>query len=534
MSQIFNHQYLSFGDTGKFSKIATDYQKNAPQLSDFYQYLPGKEGIRKAIQEREKYPVNRKLLADELEKQYAAFPEATSVRENIDLLRNENTFTVCTAHQPNILTGHLYFIYKILHTIKLAADCRTAFPDYHFVPVFFMGSEDADLDELNHFTLEGKLYQWETRQKGAVGRMKGDKALQQLLAELKGRLTIEPFGAEITSLMEECYAINVPIEQATFRFVHHLFARYGLIVLLPDNADFKRETLSIFEDDLFNHSAEKIVTNTSSQLAQHYKAQAYAREINLFYMKDDIRNRIVRTENRFVVHNTEISFTKEELEKELANHPECFSPNVILRGIFQERILPGVAFVGGGGELAYWLQLKSLFQHYQTPYPVLFLRNSFLIEEKKWKEQLEKLKINLEDLFQNEDTLFQKIIEMQSETRLSLREERSAIHSIFQQIETAATEADPTLKDHVRAIFTKNEKHLAALEKKMLAAEKKKYEAARRQLHKVHEALFPDNGLQERTENFLLFYSKWGKEFFDALYQASPSFHPAFVLMEEK
>ncbi|RYF81666.1 MAG: bacillithiol biosynthesis BshC, partial [Chitinophagaceae bacterium] len=165
----------------------------------------------------------------------------------------------------------------------------------------------------------------------------------------------------------------------------------GLIVLIPDHPLLKQQMVKVFSDDLFAHKPFEIVQQTSGKISEAYTAQAFPREINLFYLKDDIRERIEEKEGSFHVLNTTLSFTAEELQSELQNHPERFSPNVILRGIYQETILPNLAFIGGGGELAYWLQLKDLFNHYSVVFPVLVLRNSFLVAEEKWRKKKDQL-----------------------------------------------------------------------------------------------------------------------------------------------
>ena len=151
--------------------------------------------------------------------------------------------------------------------------------------------------------------------------------------------------------------------------------------------------LPVFEDDLFNQTSSAIVAKTIDQLGQHYKVQANPREINLFYLKDSTRARIEQDGQEWKVTGTSITFYKRGFARGTADHPERFSPNVILRGIFQETVLPNILFVGGGGELAYWLELKGIFEHHGVPYPVLVLRNSFLVSRKK----MESKKLNASD-----------------------------------------------------------------------------------------------------------------------------------------
>ncbi len=533
MDTNFQSQYIPYSQIGKFSKIALDFIDEAPELREFYQHTVNIKGIKSAISKRINFNTNRRLLVEQFEKQYENLNDCNLVKTNIHALLEENTFTICTAHQPNIFTGHLYFIYKILHVIKLSDSLRAELPEYNFVPVFFMGSEDADLEELNNVVIDGEKYVWETKQTGAVGRMKVDENLIALIEKISGRLSVEKYGNELIQLLKTCFIKNSSIEEATFLFVHQLFKQYGLLILLPDSAILKREMLSVFEDDIFNHTSSEIVTKTSEKLAEKYKAQAYPRDINLFYLKDNLRNRIVSIDNHFKIHNTEIVFSKEQMKTELSVHPERFSPNVILRGLFQEIILPNIIFVGGGGELAYWLQLKNLFENYQVPYPVLILRNSFLIVDEKHQKRLEKLNISTLDLFSGKQTLFDKIIYKESKSVLNLEREKVAIKEIYENIKSQVKEIDKSLEEHAMALEAKELNVLSRLEKKMLRAEKRKFSTQKDQLSKLYLALFPNDGLQERTDNFMLFYSRWGNDLFSVLLNKSLTTEQEFCVITQ-
>ena len=190
---------LPYRQTGYFSRIITDYLDQADTLKPFYTHAVTPEGLRDSLQARQKAPVDRVALVSALEEQYTGMTDAPLVRQNIQRLSEEGTFTVCTAHQPAIFTGHLYFIYKILHTIRLADVLNRDYPDKHFVPVFYMGSEDADLEELDHIYLGGEKLVWDTKQTGAVGRMT-TKGLDKLLYRIGGELSIEPFGPELIQI----------------------------------------------------------------------------------------------------------------------------------------------------------------------------------------------------------------------------------------------------------------------------------------------------------------------------------------------
>lgn len=533
MSKAFTSQYIPYSQTGKFTKIVVDYVRGANDLKEFYEHEVNIEGIKAAISQRKNYTTNRKLLVEQLESQYKNLNDGSFVNQNIQALLQENTFTICTAHQPNIFTGHLYFIYKILHAIKLADNLKKQLPQYNFIPVFFMGSEDADLEELNHVVVDNKKYVWNTKQKGAVGRMKVDDNLLKLIDEIAGRIKIEKFGNDIINSLKSCFQRNSTIERSTFLFVHHLFKNYGLIVFLPDNAALKNIMHAVFEQDIFTNTSSQIVSKTSEKLSAKYKVQAHPREINLFYLKDDIRNRIVQVKDQFVVHDTDIVFTKDEMQRELKDHPERFSPNVILRGLYQEIILPNLIFIGGGGELAYWLELKDLFNYYKVPFPMLIVRNSFLIIEKKYQQLIEKLNLVSAALFASKEFLLNEIVKKNTPHRLLLDEEKFQIRQAYFSIKKLVKEIDVTLEQHAEALETKANKTLEAMEKKMLRAEKRKFEIIKSQLAKIFTSLFPGGGLQERTENFIFFYSKWEKGLFDVLYENSLTLEQSFCVIEE-
>ncbi|RYF83315.1 MAG: bacillithiol biosynthesis BshC, partial [Chitinophagaceae bacterium] len=335
----FLAQYLPYTHTQAFSSIATDYVAQAAALQPFYEHAPTIEGIKNAIAQRANVATNRSLLVAELKKQYEGFDLPTKLRASIDSLLQDNSFTITTAHQPNIFTGHLYFIYKILHAIKLAEALQTSLPGHQFVPVYYMGSEDADLDELGAVSIDGKEYRWHTKQQGAVGRMKVDKEFIALINEMEGQLSVEPHGAEILSIVRSAYTLGASIEQATFKLVHELFGQFGLVVLLPDNAALKSQMIPLIRKELQEQFSSRVVNETMAAFPESYKVQAAGREINLFYLKDDLRERIEKAGDGWMVVNTDLQFTHDEMLAALQQHPERFSPNVILRPVYQELIL---------------------------------------------------------------------------------------------------------------------------------------------------------------------------------------------------
>lgn len=522
---------VPYAHTGFFSHIILDYLEEQEALKPFYIHSPNLQGIQQAINGRKACNTDRALISAVLKNQYGRAETSAKVLNNIELLKKENTFTICTAHQPNIFTGHLYFIYKILHAIKLADHLNETLSGNHFVPVYYMGSEDADLEELGHVYIDGIKHEWKTKQKGAVGKMLVDASLIEIIQKINAQLSGLKYADDVRQLLIKFFVKGTTIQEATFLFVNELFKDYGLLVLLADVPELKQKMQQVFKDDLLENKPSKLVNKTAEQFPAKYKIQAQPRDINLFYFKDDLRNRFIGKEN-FYVDGTDIKFSKEEVLTELTTHPERFSPNVILRGLYQETILPNIAFIGGGGELAYWLELKTLFEHYQVPFPVLILRNSFLLINEKAKMLQDKLQFSTPDLFKPEAELLSDWVKRETRNQVYLSLEKQQVTDTYNDIKTAVKNIDVTLQQHTEALQTKALNALNVLEKKMLKAEKRKFEAEQRQISKLKSVLFPHGELQERIDNFLPYFARYGAAFIDTLYNNSAVFNDGFVIVE--
>lgn len=525
-------EFISYESTGYFSKMMIDYVKGDEKLKPFYPYPVSLEGIKASIEARKQFETPRTLLVEELRKQYQGLALTQSQEQNLQLLLQENTFTVCTAHQPNIFTGPLYFIYKILHAVKLADYLNNNIPGNKFVPVYYMGSEDADLEELGHINLNGEKLNWETKQTGAVGRMKADKQLLKLIDRIAGELEVDAHGKELLTLLRSAYKEGESIQQCTLQLVNELFKDFGLLVLIPDNAELKRKFNPVVKKELIEQFSYSLVETTSSQLSEHYKIQASGRNINLFYLAETKRERIEKEGERFKAEGIGLSWSEEEILDEADEHPERFSANVILRGVFQEMILPNIAFIGGSGEIAYWLELQKVFEACNVPFPVLIIRNSFLLINKEQQQLTRKLGFEVTDLFKPAEQLINSLVTRESRVQVLLGKEKEEMQLYYKHIKEVAGKIDITLTEHTAALQVKALEKIEGLEKKMLRAEKRKFESQQRQVNKLKKQLFPGNSLQERVDNFSPFYAKYGKEWLNNIYQASLSLEQQFGILE--
>lgn len=485
-------QYLPLASTGQFSPLFLDYLDQKDSLQPFYNQFPTLPAFQRQLDGRTFDAQNRPVLVDALERQYRHIVN----KPNVSALLQPNTFTVTTGHQLNIFTGPLYIIYKLITTIKLAKQLKAAYPAYNFVPVYWMASEDHDFAEINHFSLFGKNYAWQTEQRGAVGRM-NPQELKTLFGQIPEKLT----------LFEDAYFKHDTLANAVRYYINELFGAEGLVCLDADDAALKRVFAPIMRDELIQQKSGNLVQEQTERLsALGYKTVITPRDINLFYLDDQIRERIERKDGTYKVVHNKLRFSESELLTLLDEHPERFSPNVVLRPLYQETILPNLAYIGGPSEVPYWLQLKSVFDQYHVPFPMLMPRNFATYVPAVSARRIRKLGLMPEDLFQDTIALKREFVEQHTSHALKFDNENKTVSKALDAILHKAQMVDPTLEKAVLAETKRFANAVARLEKKMRRAEERNQETGVRQLLAVKNELFPNGGLQERSENFLTFY----------------------------
>jgi bacillithiol biosynthesis cysteine-adding enzyme BshC len=511
---------VNLRNTGQFPVLLLDYLDQKPSTREFYNTYPTIENAQKVISGRSDFdPAKRQTLVDVLEAQYKGRPN----KPDFSPLLDSNTYTVTTGHQLNIFTGPLYIIYKIVTTIKLARELKQAYPSCNFIPVYWMATEDHDFEEIASFHLFGQTYKWEGEHKGAVGRL-DPKELEGILKYLP----VKPL------LFTKAYLENNTLADAVRCYMHELFGQEGLICLDADNPDLKRHFLPVIREELTASVSEKIVTETTSKLASFgYHTPLNAREINLFYLKDNLRERITREGDVFKVLNTDLTFSEQEILAQAEEHPEYFSPNVVLRPLYEEIILPNLAYIGGPSEVPYWLQLKGIFDHYQVPFPMLIPRNFGMYINAHQNNKLRKLKISHEELFLDKVSLRKTFVDKNSDNVLSLEDQKLAFLSVFDRILEKAIAVDKTMEGAVKAEQARLVKSLQNLEKRIRRAEERNHESGIDQLLNLQNKLFPNGTAQERYDNLLSFYiddSSFINKLFDAF---EPLEFKYFLLIEE-
>jgi bacillithiol biosynthesis cysteine-adding enzyme BshC len=508
---------LNYEDISLFSARDKAYIMEVPALRPFYKYPVTLESFADVLADKQKESIDRATLVSVLKRQHEGLNAPEKVNANIEKLLQENTFTIITAHQPALFTGPLYYVFKIISAINLTKKLAATYPDYEFVPVFISSGEDHDFEEVNHLHLFNKTLTWESGETGPVGHMKTE-TLRPVLEELKSILGESDSAKFIYQLIEKTHTGKENYARAAFELAHELFKSEGLVVLNTNDAALKKLFAPIIKKEIFEQVSQPLVEATFDDLEKAgFPSQATPREINFFYLHKNIRERIVLENEQYKVLNTSLSFSHNEMEKEIDEHPERFSPNVIMRPIYQELILPNLAYVGGGGEIAYWLERKSQFAHFGINFPMLVRRDSALWLDGATVKKMNKANLKLEDLWKDTDVLIREYIGKFGNVEISLAKERATLQSLFEEIAAKAKSTDPSLEKYVLSEHAKADKSIDQIETRLLRAEKQANENAISQIRSVKEKLFPGNGLQERYDNFLPYFLKYGKDFFTVL-----------------
>ena len=386
----------------------------------------------------------------------------------------------------------------------------------NYVPVFWMASEDHDIEEINHFFLGEQKIRWNAPSTGAVGRIPSI-SLEEVYEHLKLIWGSNSPAKELLDLFAITYLKEKTLAQATRALVDRLFGHYGLLIIDGDDPLLKKQFIPHLKDELTKQLTFENVTKTDKQLAKNingYKPQVGVRDINLFYMLDGVRTRMIRQENDFTTADGAFFWNRNQLLDEVEQHPERFSPNALLRPLYQETVLPNIAYVGGGGELAYWMQLKSTFDAFKVSFPLLQLRKSLLLLSEKQVKKCKKLSLPFEDLFLPTASFINKRVRQISDIDIDFSAQRTLLQQQFATLRELAVQTDKSFLGAVAAQEKKQIKGLDKLEKRLLKAQRLRLKDEVVRTTDVRYALFPNGILQERIVHFSEFIEEDGIDAF--------------------
>lgn len=488
------------------SSIVERFLQNSDDVHSLTHGAPTSEQIHLLASQKQFDVSKREILINALAYQYKK-DDVQLNQKVLDVLTLPNTYTVTTGHQLCLATGPLYFIYKIASTVALARKLNDSGNGKNYIPVYWMATEDHDFEEINHFHLFNRKLTWETEQRGAVGEM-SLSGIEEVLNPLSEIFRDSEKANDWMEKLRKAYR-KADLAAATRQLVHDIFGNEELLVIDGNDAALKKVFYPVLLSEITERKSQVVVTKTSEYLeSKGLKAQVTPREINLFYLEKGSRERI-KYDGTFKIGNQEYSET--DIVKMLNDHPDHFSPNVILRPVYQEFILPNVAYIGGPGELAYWHQLKGVFELYHTPFPALVLRDSGLILSQGALKKMSKLNLSITDLFKSQ----KEIVDgwMEADGLVDLTPQKAELIQLFDQVTAKAASVDPTLHGFVQAEGKKQLNALENIEKKMTKAFKTREEQKINQLEKIWSEVYPDHQPQERFSNISQFIEDLPEDF---------------------
>ena len=521
---------ISFLEIESIPKPIKDFLSG--QLTDFQEDLFSIENFQSKIQAKKNYFTlqQREILEEVLQKQCADFNLSEKQKKNLESLKNANCFTVTTGHQLNLFTGPVFFIYKILQTIKTAEFLKRHFPECDFVPIFWMASEDHDLEEISHFKTDSDYYEIQEKSGGGVGRIKVND--QTFIDQFEKEFENSVFGSELISWLREAYHCGNTLSQATRVLGQKLFSEYGLLMLDGDEVSLKSQMITVFKDELQSQQLKKQTEKNVEYLNEHYgKVQVNPREINLFYLTET-RNRIDFDGQNYFIIDTPAKFSPEEMFAELESHPERFSPNALMRPVYQETVLPNIAYIGGNAEVMYWLELKDYFQSLKLVFPVLIPRNSMLFISEKITAKMEKLDIQPHELLGDFSKLIKKRLLQDHELLQLLSENENMIKTSFERLKDRASLTDRSFRNLVEAEETRQLKSYRRMEKRLLRAERMQQKDRVTRMNRLYHEIHPGGIWQERVYNFSVFYSQDGKHWIDFCYDNMDVENSKLIMMQ--
>jgi bacillithiol biosynthesis cysteine-adding enzyme BshC len=518
-------------DEERFKKIRNYYN------ADFKSY----EDILKVIEEKiRSYGTARyfdkSILAEILKKQNRVFGGNELAESNIELLKDENTFAVVTGQQVGLYTGNLYTIFKTITVIKLAAELKARFPEYNFVPVFWLESEDHDLEEANHvhiinkqnelvrigYPAESEISQDVTKKNTKpVGCIKFDSSINGINEHLRQSLIDTDFKENLMNRLSSIYCEGNDFKTAFSHMINMLFKQHGLVIMDCSDAEIKKLLIPVFEKEL--NTSPKLceeIIGTSAEIEKNYDIQVKPKVINLFFIHNENRLLIEpRENNRYALRNSKRRFERDELMNLLFENPENFSPNVVLRPICQDYLLPTAVYVGGPSEVSYFAQFKPAYEHYDITMPVIYPRASSTILESKISKFMKNFGVEFTEIF-NQKVLVSKVVDKLSEIKVEeeLSKAQDEFNRIFYDIRNMSSKVDKTLVSTVDNVKEKLFNNIEMIRSKLTAALARKSETTTSQIDKVTNNIYPNHTMQERVINVTYFLNKYGDEFIKKLF----------------
>jgi bacillithiol biosynthesis cysteine-adding enzyme BshC len=517
--------------TRLFNDFLYDYQKVARFYTNYGRSVePLADHARRVATQQ----FDRKRVPDALERinRRVGSPELTF--KHIEMLRRPGSVAIVTGQQAGLFTGPLYTIHKALTVIKLAACLRDQ--GVEAVPVFWVASEDHDYEEVNHCKVvdrEGHLQRIQYEASGhktdePVGHVVLCEGIGQTIDELVAQLAPSEFTPSLERDLRESYAKGVGFADAFARLMARLFREFGVVLLDPLDDELKQVAAPLYGQAIEKSSeiAQALVERSRELEEAGYHAQIKVSEdmVPLFIMDDGRRAAITRQQDGgFTVKGSERSFTDQELIELAARCPSCFSPNVTLRPVVQDYLLPTAAYIGGPAEIAYFAQLRAVYETLGRQEPCVLPRASFTIVEGRHHKTMNKYGLELRDFFDGLHPAVTKVVENSLDRNAAgaFTETERALNEHLDKLGEALQQTDSTLSDPLRRAREKITYQLEHLRTRFIHASAHREQTAYRQVERAFTTLYPDKNLQERELNVYYFLSRYGPALIEELHNAA-------------
>ena len=530
---IGESMFINYCDIPGYQNLFLDYLYEFDNIKDFYKYdFRDREQYKKIFKGiTESDNTVRVRLKNILSLQYADLNLSNKTQKNIDLLAKDNTLTIVTGQQLGILGGPLYTFYKIITIIKLSNHLNSRYDEFNFVPVFWLEGDDHDFNEvraisvINNDNLLKKIgYKEEVEPddaKKSIGLTEFDESINEFFSQLDENLRDTEFKQTLLDKLKTFYEPGKTFKTSFRQLIHSLFDDLGLVLLDPQDKEIKDLLKPVFRKEIndFRDHTQQLV-HISAKLEETYHAQVKVHPVNLFFSTDDGRYSIEPVDNEFRLKRKRKSFTKEELLELVENEPERFSPNVLLRPICQDYILPTAFYVGGPSEVSYFAQVLPLYDFFKIPAPIIYPRSSATLLEANIKKTLDKYDKSMTEIFLGVDELKRKVIDSLTENNVDdiFNETQNEIDIAFDRLREKLFALDKTIADTSKKYRGKIFNALNELKGKAEQAQNRKFEATLRQLDRASTIIFPATNLQEREINFIYFANKYGEGFLKKIF----------------
>ena len=525
--------YINFSDIPGHQNLFLDYLYEFENVADFYAYdFRNRDNylkIFKNISEKRQHLSTD--ISQIIANQYSNLNKSETTEKNIKKLSDRKTLAIVTGQQLGILGGPLYTFYKIITAIKLSRFLSERYDDYNFVPIFWLEGDDHDFNEVRAIKIidEGNSllnigYKEEIEEddaKQSVGFIKFDNSIKDFFENINKNLKETEFKDPLLNELKIFYNEGKSFKDAFRELIFKYFDGYGLIIFDPQEIEVKRLLKPIFKKEItdFRLHTEKLV-HLSATLEELYHAQVKVKPVNLFLTYDGGRHSIEPVDNEFRLRRKRKSFTYDQLLELLENEPEKFSPNVLLRPICQDYLLPTAFYIGGPSEISYFAQIRPLYEFYNIVQPIIYPRSSATILENTIANILEKHSVEMNDIFIDVENVKKKIINSVSESSIDAMFDglTNQVETAFDQLKEKLIDLDKTIADSSNRYRDKIFSSINELKSKAEKAQQKKYEVTLRQIDRAAINLFPNSSLQERELNFVYYVNKYGDEFITKIF----------------